>query len=129
MPLSRSLDLLAHPNYPTMSSDVAMETSSSSYSTSAASAASRWQHQQSFSLECSTLQTSPGVDYALTDTMTQLSLLLAWKLSVYLAPHLKLELSTWGINLAGSLNRYLPSHTNWTQHTHVHKYCADVKEE
>lgn len=73
--------------------------------------------------------TSPGVDYALTDTMTQLSLLLAWKLTVYLAPRLKLELSTWGINLAGSLNRYLPSHTNWTEHTHVHKYCADVKEE
>lgn len=51
--------------------------------------------------------------------MTQLSLLLAWKLSVYLAPCLKLELSTWGINLAGSLNRCLPSHTSWTQHTYV----------
>lgn len=62
----------------------------------------------------------PGVDSnALTDTMTQLSLLLAWKLSVYLAPRLKLELSTWGINLAGSLNRYLPSHTNWTRHTRM----------
>lgn len=52
-----------------------------------------------------------------SDTMTQLSLLLAWKLSVYLASHLYLELSTWGINLTGSLKRYLPSHTNWTQHT------------
>ena len=110
-----------------MSSDVAMETSSSSSSSD--TAPSRWRHQQGFFLECSTLQTSPGVDSALTDTMTQLSLLLAWKLSVYLAPRLKLELSTWGINLAGSLNRYLPSHTNWTQHTHVYKNCTYVKEE
>ena len=53
-----------------------------------------------------------GLTLTLIDTMTQLSLLLAWKLSVYLAPRLKLELSTWGINLAGSLHEYLPSHVN-----------------
>lgn len=73
--------------------------------------------------------TPPGVDSALTDTMTQLSLLLAWKLSVYLAPCLKLELSTWGTNLAGLLNRYLQSYTNWTRHTYGHKGGAVVSEE
>ena len=97
---------------PAMSPHVAMETSSSS---SVATVTSRWQHEQGFSQERPP-PTCPGLDSAVIDTMTQLSLLLAWKLPVYLAPRLKLELSTWGINLASSLNKYLPSHANWTQH-------------
>lgn len=81
MPLSRSLDLLAHPNYPTMSSDVAMETSSCSdcdggQQMVASTRFSVWNVPHA--------PTSPGVDSALTDTMTQLSLLLAWKLSLYI---------------------------------------------
>lgn len=66
---------------------------------------------------------SGGVDCAPTGTMTQLSLLLARKLSVYLAPAFKIKGQHMGSKWSWQtiyIYLYVPSHTNWTLHTHTH---------